>query len=88
MNQELLHKLIEAIVAEVVRRVAILERQKQHPEDVLVLTAAPIAYPKELKALLKVQFGEGFDLEEGHAHLDAELFGFVATRYDTAIVAR
>ena len=60
MEKLLLHKLIDAIVAEVVRRVAILERQKQHPEDVLVLTAAPIAYPKELKALLKAQFGEGF----------------------------
>ena len=60
MNQELLHKFIEAIVAEVVRRVAILERQKQHPEDVLVLIAAPTAYPEELKALLKTQFGEGY----------------------------
>lgn len=60
MNQELLHKFIEAIVAEVVRRVAILERQKQHPEDVLVLVAAPTAYPEELKALLKTQFGEGY----------------------------
>ena len=60
MNQELLHKFIEAIVAEVVRRVAILERQKQHPEDVLVLIAAPTAYPEELKALLRAQFGEGY----------------------------
>ena len=31
MNSELLHKLIELIVDEVVRRVARLERQKQHP---------------------------------------------------------
>ena len=60
MNQELLHKFIEAIVAEVVRRAAILERQKQHPEDVLVLVAAPTAYPEELKALLNIQFGEGY----------------------------
>ncbi|MBR4309349.1 MAG: hypothetical protein IKT58_07115 [Oscillospiraceae bacterium] len=60
MNRELLHKLIEAIVAEVVRRVAILERRKQHPERVLVLLAAPLAYPKELKELLKAQFGEGY----------------------------
>ncbi len=60
MNRELLHKLIEAIVAEVVRRVAILERQKQHPERVLILLAAPLAYPEELKKLLKGQFGEGY----------------------------
>ena len=38
MNTELLHKLIELIVAEVVRRVAKLEREQQHPEQVLVLT--------------------------------------------------
>ena len=60
MNRELLHKLIEAIVAEVVRRVALLERQKQHPERVLILLAAPLAYPEELKKLLKAQFGEGY----------------------------
>lgn len=60
MNTELLHKLIELIVAEVVRRVARLEREKQHPEQVLVLLAAPVAYPKELKSLLKTQFGEGY----------------------------
>lgn len=60
MNRELLHKLIEAIVAEVVRRVALLERQKQHPEHVLVLLAAPLAYPEELRKLLKAQFGEGY----------------------------
>ena len=60
MNQELLHKLIERIVAEVVKRVALLERQKQHPEDVAVLLAAPIAYPKELKSLLQAQFGVGY----------------------------
>lgn len=60
MNQEWIHKLIELIVAEVVRRVALLERQKQHPERVLVLLTAPVAYPKELKALLKKQFGEGY----------------------------
>lgn len=60
MNHELLHKLIDLIVAEVVKRVAILQRQAQHPEDVAVLLAAPIAYPKELKKLLNTQFGEGF----------------------------
>ena len=60
MNRELLHKLIDAIVAEVVRRVALLERQRQHPEHVLVLMAAPLAYPEELKQLLKAQFGVGY----------------------------
>ena len=60
MNRELLHKLIEIIVAEVVRRVASLERQKQHPEQTLVLLAAPLAYPNELEKLLKAQFGEGY----------------------------
>lgn len=60
MDTELLHKFIELIVAEVVRRVARLEREKQHPEQVLALLAAPVAYPKELKALLKTQFGEGY----------------------------
>ncbi len=60
MDQTLLHKLIEAIVAEVVRRVAALERQKQHPEQVLVLLAAPVAYPAELKKLLQMQFGVGY----------------------------
>ena len=60
MDQTLLHKLIETIVAEVVRRVAALERQKQHPEQVLVLLAAPVAYPAELKKLLQVQFGVGY----------------------------
>lgn len=60
MNTELLHKLIELIVAEVVRRVAKLEREQQHPEQVLVLLAAPVAYPKELQSLLKTQFGVGY----------------------------
>ena len=60
MNHELLHKLIDLIVAEVVKRVAILQRQAQHPEDVAVLLAAPIAYPKELKSLLNTQFGVGY----------------------------
>lgn len=60
MEQTLLHKLIEAIVSEVVRRVAELERQKQHPEQVLVLLAAPVAYPAELKRLLQTQFGVGY----------------------------
>ena len=57
MDRDLLHKLIDAIVAEVVRRVAALERQKQHPEQVLVLLAAPVAYPAELLKLLQKQFG-------------------------------
>lgn len=60
MNQEFIHKLIELIVEEVVRRVAALERQRQHPEEVLVLLAAPIAYPKELQNLLTAQFGVGY----------------------------
>lgn len=60
MDTTLLHKLTELIVAEVVRRVARLEREAQHPEQVLVLLAAPVAYPKELKELLKAQFGEGY----------------------------
>lgn len=60
MSHELLHKLIDLIVAEVVKRVAVLQRQAQHPEDVAVLLAAPIAYPKELKELLRTQFGEGY----------------------------
>lgn len=60
MDRDLLHKLIEAIVAEVLRRVAALERQKQHPEQVLVLLAAPVAYPAELLKLLQKQFGVGY----------------------------
>lgn len=60
MDKELLHKLIEMIVAEVTRRVALLERQRQHPEHVVVLLASPIAYPEELKKLLAAQFGEGY----------------------------
>lgn len=60
MDRDLLHKLIETIVAEVVRRVAALERQKQHPEQVLVLLAAPVAYPAELLKLLQTQFGVGY----------------------------
>lgn len=60
MDRPTLEKLIEAIVAEVVRRVALLERQKQHPERVLVLLTAPVAYPKELKTLLQKQFGVGY----------------------------
>ena len=60
MTRELLSKLIDAIVEEVVRRVAVLERQRQRPERVLILLAAPLAYPKELKELLKAQFGEGY----------------------------
>lgn len=62
MNSELLHKLIELIVDEVVRRVARLERQKQHPEQVLVLLSAPVAYPRELLTLLRSQFGDGYTL--------------------------
>lgn len=62
MNAELLHKLIETIVAEVVRRVTALERQRQHPEDVLVLLSAPVAYPEALQKLLTAQFGQGYTL--------------------------
>lgn len=60
MDRTVRNKLIEAIVAEVVRRIALLQRQEQHPEDVAVLLAAPIAFPEELKNLLKTQFGEGY----------------------------
>ena len=42
MNNELLHKLIDLIVEEVVRRVAQLERQKQHREEVLVIMNATV----------------------------------------------
>lgn len=62
MNHELLQKLIDAIVAEVVRRVVEAERQRQHPERVLVLLAAPVAYPKALRELLERQFGMGYTL--------------------------
>ena len=53
-------------------------------------TAGEVAIKRKIgrKSGDLVQFGKSFDLEEGHAHLDAELFGFVTTRYDTAIVAR
>lgn len=62
MDHELLHKLIERIVAEVVRRVALEERRKQHPERVLVLLAAPVAYPEALLETLQRQFGVGYTL--------------------------
>ena len=78
MNSELLHKLIELIVDEVVRRVARLERQKQHPEQVLVLLTAPVAYPKELMKLLHSQFGAGYTLvsfpEKSEVEEDGLLF--------------
>lgn len=82
MNRELLHKLIDAIVAEVVRRVTLLERQRQHPEHTLVLLAAPLAYPGELKKLLEAQFGAGYtavsfpersELEDPHLLYAAQL---------------
>lgn len=60
MDRTVRNKLIEAIVAEVVRRVAVLRRQEQHPEEVAVLIASPIAFPQELKTLLNTQFGEGY----------------------------
>ena len=60
MDQTLLSKLTELIVAEVVRRLTLLERQRQHPEHVLVLLTAPLAYPEQLKALLNRQFGMGY----------------------------
>ncbi len=60
MRNGQLQKLIEAIVAEVARRVAEAQRQEQHPEQVLLLLSAPVAYAKELKDLLQAQFGEGY----------------------------
>lgn len=60
MRNGQLQKLIEAIVAEVARRVAEAQRQEQHPEQVLLLLPGPIAYAKELKELLHTQFGEGY----------------------------
>lgn len=60
MERSWLQNLIDAIVAEVVRRVAEQERQKQHPEQVMVLLAGPVAYPEKLEALLEEQFGVGY----------------------------
>lgn len=60
MRNGQLQKLIEAIVAEVARRVAEAQRQEQHPEQVLLLLPGPIAYAKELRELLHTQFGEGY----------------------------
>lgn len=60
MDRTVRNKLIEAIVAEVVRRITLLQRQEQHPEEVCVILASPIAFPTELKNLLKTQFGEGY----------------------------
>ena len=78
MNSELLQKLRQLIVDEVVRRVARLERQKQHPEQVLVLLTAPVAYPKELMKLLHSQFGAGYTLvsfpEKSEVEEDGLLF--------------
>lgn len=62
MDYELLHKLTELIVAEVVRRIALEERRQQHPEQVLVLLAAPVAYPKELVQTLQGRYGVGYSL--------------------------
>lgn len=72
MHQDFMHKLIELIVEEVVRRVAALERQAQHPEDVLVLLAAPVAYPRELRDLLSAQFGVGYTLLSFPEHCGLE----------------
>lgn len=60
MDKAYLHKLIELIVEEVTRRVKALQRQQEHPEDVVVLLPEPLAYPQRLQAHLQKQFGMGY----------------------------
>lgn len=62
MTREQLHNLIEKIVAEVVRRVQLEERRRQHPEDVMVLLGGMAAYPEELREKLRSAYGEGYTL--------------------------
>lgn len=90
MDRTVRNKLIEAIVAEVVRRIVLLQRQEQHPEDVAVLLAAPIAFPEELKNLLHAQFGEGYTPISftGKTELDDELTMDASTLTEADLTAR
>ncbi len=62
MTREQLHKLIEQIVEEVVRRIQTEERRRQHPEDVMVLLGGMAAYPEALQSKLREHYGEGYTL--------------------------
>lgn len=62
MNRKLLNELIEQIVTEVVRRVRIAQRKLASPEETVVLTASPVAFPERLKAWLDANCAENYVL--------------------------
>lgn len=90
MNQELLHKLTKLIVDEVVRRAAAEERRAQRPERVLVLLAAPVAYPKQLLQTLQTQFGTGYTLVSipDASEIKDETMLFASTLGQSGLLAR
>lgn len=60
MDRILLNEIIEQIVAEVVRRVRLYERRLMTPEETVVLTASPVAFPKRLKAYLDEHYADRY----------------------------
>lgn len=60
MDNTQLHKLVTLIVDEVIRRVKLLQRQEQHPEEVLVLLTGPVTCPERMTAYLQERYGVGY----------------------------
>lgn len=60
MDRILLNEIIEQIVAEVVRRVRLYERRLLEPEETVVLTASPVAFPKRLRAYLDEHYTDRY----------------------------
>ena len=60
MKRELLNDIIEQIVAEVVRRLRIAQRKQAKPEETVVLTASPVAFPQKLRAWLDANCAENY----------------------------
>lgn len=52
MDRILLNEIIEQIVAEVVRRIRAAQKRLAKPEETVVLTSSPVAFPQRLTAYL------------------------------------
>ena len=82
MDRILMNEIIENIVAEVVRRVRLAQRKLSSPEETVVLTASPVAFPERLTAWLDerycdryvvIHLGPGSPWENADALSGAEL---------------
>lgn len=76
MDRILLNEIIEQIVAEVVRRIRLAQRKLSSPEETVVLTASPVAFPERLKAYLDAHYSDRYvviHLGQGSPWEDADV---------------